>query len=660
MKYYLSFIQLNLCLLAFLFISLVAGCKKDSSSDSKSDDGRFKVIFAVAGVSNPDAQNIKPLGSISPANYSTESQLSTVLKFDNFDLEGQSQSQTISTALPDAALIRPGIQSKNGANIASVSAMKTGVTYRILLYNTTTQVIEQSVLATAGTAVEIDVVKGQAYKYYAYSYNNSEQIPAPDPNNLTIETSTDKNLLYASGDIQASVNNTVLNITFVHKVAELVVELDTDRLFGKIESYNIAFTENNYLNKGTLSLTTGQVTNITTYTKGISFTDSINANLRVARFYVADPSQLTTLKVSIFSMSGKYLNNQAKDFVVAGNTQELPFTFVSPVAGSRLTAKIKLWYKFANRTILHVTRSGVDAYGYAAQPNLSGSDNGASYNMLNTARNFGSLTNSVVRAGSFTHIRCSTNGTMHTFLANKPDITIISVYYEMSANDRTALLNYVRSGGVVLLMTDGVNTTDRSEQQPFFRDLFNNQTITLQNNGYGAGALYLMVNIDDEILNGPFGDARNKYWGEDASATTTLANIPIDSITAYSEAKAANGTAAPNGVTMFKHKTKHFFWIGDGGFLSNELDNGRYISATIEPFATVNTVTYPNTENPTYNYNNFPIPKINYGAAGNGIASSVTPVYNSVIFGNIMSWAIVNAEFFGINTGGIPPNYVDF
>ena len=89
------------------------------------------------------------------------------------------------------------------------------------------------------------------------------------------------------------------------------------------------------------------------------------------------------------------------------------------------------------------------------------------------------------------------------------------------------------------------------------------------------------------------------------------------------------------GITMFKHNTLDLFWIGDGGFLSNYTNSGTIISDTGYPFAT--------------NVANFPVSK-KYGYAGNGYTAGSMDVYNSVIFANVMSWAIIRSEFYGINT----------
>lgn len=117
-----------------------------------------------------------------------------------------------------------------------------------------------------------------------------------------------------------------------------------------------------------------------------------------------------------------------------------------------------------------------------------------------------------------------------------------------------------------MLLQDSVGTENRS----FFNGLFGVSNITLDSNG-SAGAIYPLVGTDpnDKILNGQIGDARGQYWGEDAGTTLGIVNVPLSQVTVYSYGQAINRTGSNSGITMFKHNTKNFFYIGDGGFVSN-------------------------------------------------------------------------------------------
>lgn len=668
--------RLSLIVLLLSTLSILS-CKKEIIKDNGSN---IELVFTLTGMKEVQTIGSKQasIKDLTPEQKQLENKAFSTTKIGNIELATYAKQENISISFDNTKKSKAlglDIKKKLADNIPMVD----GIKYMVLVYNNATGAFVNATLGTAGQAIKIPVAKNGVYKWYAYSYNTIENIPVPTNTVApTIPTPTNSDLLYDSDIITVGGQaDYPISILFEHKLSLIQVELDYDRLFARIEDYDLDFNNTNFLNKGTFNIINGTTTNIEPYTI-TSLNDYITDDpqgekIKLAKFYVANPTATaTSFDVTINQLSVQYPSanpTTPTELIGPGATQttvNVSFGSFTPTIGSRFIAKIKLWYNFKTRTILHVTRVGADDYGYAAQPWSSngttfpgGIYNRASFNMINEPRNYGLQSNSVVRVGAFTHLRCYLDGTLNAFLtaATKPDITIISVYYLMSATDRTALINYINAGGVVLIMTDGINAADRNAQQPFFRDFFSNQTITLQDNGFNRGSLYAFMNINDEILNGPFGDLRPnssnepKYWGEDASPTTTLANIPSDQITYYSQATAANKTGTANGVTMFKHNYKNFFWIGDGGFLSNASQRGIYVPGDygICPFATDATT-------------NYPIPK-NYGegtlTGWTGTAGH-RPAYNSVLFANMMSWAIVNAEFFGINTGGLPTDPDDY
>lgn len=165
--------------------------------------------------------------------------------------------------------------------------------------------------------------------------------------------------------------------------------------------------------------------------------------------------------------------------------------------------------------------------------------------------------------------------------------------------------------------------------------------------GY-PGAVYPLTDVDDMVLNGPFGDVRGLQWGEDASWARAVTNIPENDIVVYSRAKSlvsqkpADYEYDADMITAFRHKTKNFIYFGDGGFTSSTIggDLPTNNSRTINPFF------WKNEGGKKF----IPIPKPGYGRSQPLLSSTTTfPVYNSVIFANIMAWAVYQAEVNGIN-----------
>lgn len=269
-------------------------------------------------------------------------------------------------------------------------------------------------------------------------------------------------------------------------------------------------------------------------------------------------------------------------------------------------------------------------------------NNGASLAVMNKNTNFGTLESSTVKCEGFefsylqgsdvplaTSIPNPTK--LSQELAKNPDIIVIGYTFNFDSYTIDKLTEYLNKGGVVILFNEYYPTLSRSAVA-FFKSLFANENISANNRNH-RGVSYRLSSTNDEILNGPFGDARGKLWGEDASSTLAVDNLPLGDLDVYSNATCLNGTTY-SGVTMFKHKTLNLFFVGDGGFLSN---SSTYIGPTyadkgICPFA--------------IDANYKPIPRTNWGET----EATNQSVYNSIIFGNVMAWAIKQAQFNGINT----------
>lgn len=289
--------------------------------------------------------------------------------------------------------------------------------------------------------------------------------------------------------------------------------------------------------------------------------------------------------------------------------------------GVSTTCSVNVIVVIPAKKIVHL--GGTGDHGYSAEED-------ASKNLMDAPANFGTLANSVVKFEGFTHLTPADGAPAIAAINAKPDIVITGYPYTPTASEITALVDYLNKGGVVIAQLEGTASI-----QSFMRSLFANPQINVTGRNSG-GAVYPMINISDEILNGPFGDVRGENWGEDASATASIEGISEAFITSYTGSSAINSTSVFAGTTMFKHKNLNLFYVGDGGFLSNFNANGTIASNTAYPFAT--------------NTSNFPVAKTAYGFAGNGNTAGSMAIQNSTIFANVVAWAIKQAEFNGINT----------
>lgn len=275
--------------------------------------------------------------------------------------------------------------------------------------------------------------------------------------------------------------------------------------------------------------------------------------------------------------------------------------------------------------------------------------------MIEDIMNYGNNVNSIIKYEGFSNV------TTETSLANSSsgdkklakytgedgvsepyDIIIFTYNLRVrNENQLQMLKNYVNKGGILICLDQ--ESTNNGYNSQVIGSILGIPNPTLTDIDRDAHYVQKLANIDDEILNGPFGDIRGLQIGDDNSDTKGITSaLPNNDLFIYANATSAwNGNQSPNvKATMFRHKNKNFFWCGDGGLItSNDASN---TSNTSYPFRigskTINGIVYPH----------YPVPKPGYG---NMSSSSRIPVYNSVLFANVMAWALRMAEENGINSG---------
>jgi len=209
----------------------------------------------------------------------------------------------------------------------------------------------------------------------------------------------------------------------------------------------------------------------------------------------------------------------------------------------------------------------------------------------------------------------------------RPDIVILGFYQKFDSASGQVLADYVNAGGVVILQCEDIDSDNIANVVRKVTGL----TALSDNNMGSAGTVYPLATAagtnqypaaDDPIMAGPFGNLFGRTWGEDASTTLGINNFSSSATaTVYSRGSSAYTTGY---VTMFRWRGKGFFYVGDGGFISQNQRTS--ISSTIEPF--------------WIDGAGKPITNTRYSGG---------KVENARIFANTMYWAIDYAEFYGIN-----------
>lgn len=377
---------------------------------------------------------------------------------------------------------------------------------------------------------------------------------------------------------------------------------------------------------GTYTMSCGTATVNGVYKVGTALTASNTITLPVNVSTLGSYTVTTNTVDGIsFSGSGTFTSTGNQNITLSGtgtptSTSVKTITITSDSQGGvSTTCSVNVVVVIPKKTVLHI---GLEtAYGYSAYT-------GPSRSLMDSPTNFGTTASSIVKYEGFTHTSLGnspSSAALQTALNNKPDIVVIGYNYTPNAADAGYIASYLNKKGVVIALTDDTGTA-----QNLFRGIFSDPTISASYGG-GAGSVYALTNSD-------FGDVRGKNWGEDASTTVNISGL-TSGFVPYSYAQPINSTTTRTGISGLRNTSLNFIWFGDGGFLSNENANGnQYPSNTIEPFVAPSTGGY------------FPVQKSSYGYAGNGYATGGMQVQNSILFANMIAWAIKQAEFNGINT----------
>lgn len=225
--------------------------------------------------------------------------------------------------------------------------------------------------------------------------------------------------------------------------------------------------------------------------------------------------------------------------------------------------------------------------------------------ILRSPTNFGP--SGIVKVRSITVLNSNARGdALANFItSNKVDIIFNIIGYNFNDATMPVIQRFVNSGGVVIVGDE--NTAHSST-----KTLINNFIAANPNNNMSANGDYTMINnvkndASDPIINGPFGKLGGLKIGNDALNGWYYNNIPTDfTPLVYKE----NSTD----VWGMRHKTKGFAFFGDGGWPMGTMKNSL-------------TTIYP----AMFNGSGYPVGKPYYGGA---------IVYNSVLYANVMAWAI--------------------
>lgn len=326
-----------------------------------------------------------------------------------------------------------------------------------------------------------------------------------------------------------------------------------------------------------------------------------------------------------------------KSFTISTNSTKT--TATCPVTVKVVTSKLK---------ILSI---GWENVGYSFAPTRAWiglfpeTEHNRAWELITEPTNFGTLPTSIVNyeglndsdenSTFFWHKEMPSITDLDRYLIDKNsgkyvDIVLIG-YPEFieTPQERDRFSRYLKNGGTLVLACQAHNFT-----RDFIKELTGNNYINGEGIGKG-GSIYQFKDFDDEVMSGPFGSVKNKYWGDDAGPTTAaLKNLPADQFIIYSDG--TDYSPSPplyksDLATIARHKTYNFIWIGDSGFHAsyyNMMNDGSGILGK-------STIVSPCWIDPTTHR---PVDKPNYGHWGKKTVS------NSTFIANVIAWAIKAAQ----------------
>ena len=336
---------------AIFLITFFSACsrKEVSDFDGPIPLGKEAVLsVSIAGIENPMDKEMESKAiagrvmikgqSLKPQVNTAEGSLYELPEFDAF-------VQSTSGAITDNKKLKIGFDrssNTSGRNKAEAKPMENLVTYQILLYNPDGSLFK-SVQAKSNQKLAIEVWKGVEYNWYAYSYNETADMPAlNNAANPTIESNIQKDLLYAKGTIKVDGAGNIekpLGILFKHKVSNIVMELNAQGLFAGLNTVQATFA-GNYFKKGTLDIKTGNMTNLTTVTTGpLNFFrthDNFKDTIKRVSYFTADEAAINNFTFNLNSFTLALDKGDTRTFTTATS---YPFTVV-PTHGTRLTGTV--------------------------------------------------------------------------------------------------------------------------------------------------------------------------------------------------------------------------------------------------------------------------------------------------------------------------------
>jgi len=365
------------------------------------------------------------------------------------------------------------------------------------------------------------------------------------------------------------------------------------------------------------------------YVKGRALVGSNTITISVNVTKVGSYNVTTPVTYGIsFSDSGTFTTTGWKTITLTGHGKptvnlDFPIKVMSNTSEGNAECSVNIPMTLPEMTYAIVGNDGT--YSWSTSERRSALTNGSSFgpNGIVKMVKFSELWNTGTQATAATRLNNGYNG-------KYPDIVLYFAHNTPPTTElTTALKDYINKGGCVIY---GSADNTRSAVQTLMDGLFGGITVQAQiSSSPNEDDIYPINNLpNDPVVNGPFGNLSELFWGEDNTTTGSviMTSLPPNSVqicSANSQLKSASQLLEPERSIVWYNDSKNFLYFGDStGSSTSDLTNNAYPA-----LYTTSGVPRTKVYGPNSTYRRY--------------------VYNAALELNAVAWAIKKAAVGGIN-----------
>lgn len=250
---------------------ILAGCSTETTRSEENilAEEKVAVTFSIGGITDEEITTSDPNALLASAKPLTTTPKSKTTSIGDLDI-----ITTLETAPIEASqsITKNAVAATGITPYASTKPMGPGKTFRVMVYNSNNQFVGSIDQVAGAPAVTLDLVKGNSYRWYAFSFNDTNPLPAINTATLKVPVAN-KDLLYAQSSLPFTANGGDNHqvITFNHAMAKINITIDAIYVPASIGTVDAGFSSNTtYIKQGNFDLKAQSFATTSSYTTGAS------------------------------------------------------------------------------------------------------------------------------------------------------------------------------------------------------------------------------------------------------------------------------------------------------------------------------------------------------------------------------------------------------